>query len=779
VKGSTFTRAAGRRARVTATAIAAIMVTATQAPAQQTAPRITEIVVEGVRSLDPDRVRALSGLTEGSALTQRVVQEAIRSLWDTNLFNDIAVTTRPGASGGVVVVLDVDEASVITRLDFEGEEEIDREDLVAELGLRPGDRLLEHRAHQAELDLEDLYHEKGFHLADVRLEATDPEADSTAVAVVIREGRKVAVKEIEFRGNEVFSSKDLRKALETETDGFWFWQDGEFDEAKWRADLARQLPDFYGARGYLDMRVVSDSVAVDPEQGTMRLFVIVHEGPQYRIGDIAIEGNSRFSRTDLREQLRLQSGEVFDTQAVEETQADLLNLYADDGYIYAQVQPVRLVRPDTTIVDLTWQIREGNPAHVKQVVIRGNTVTHEPVIRRQLFVTPGERFRRTDVRNSLLALEGLGFFEPGIVPTTRVVDEETGDIDLTFDVQERRTGSLTLGAAVGGGTGLSGFLGYEQPNLFGQARSGRIRWEFGSRNNDLELSYSEPVFLGSKTSASVSFFDIDRRFINQSFRQDAIGGNLRFGTPLPWDDAARIFYGYKWQRIDLEATGGGDEDRFSGEYPRIESSVNVALVRDTRLPRRHSIQGARHNLSLDLAGLGGNVAFQKYLFETSWYAPTYNDRTVLNLSLEAGGINATGFVPLTEQFILGGVQFPSEGLRGYEEGCVGLINVGSRPGGGCGNDRGNAYLLLTAEHFFKITDTIYASLFYDAGDVFREFRDITFGDLKRGAGIGLSVDLPGLGPLGIDYGYGFDRLDARGNPDPGWQLHFRFGNLAR
>jgi outer membrane protein insertion porin family len=458
----------------------------------------------------------------------------------------------------------------------------------------------------------------------------------------------------------------------------------------------------------------------------------------------------------------------------------LLNLYADDGYIYAQVQPLRSVRQDSTIVDLTFLIREGTPAHIQHVAIKGNTVTHESVVRRHLFVKPGERFRRTDVRNSLLSLEGLGFFEPGIIPTTRVVDQQTGDIDLTFEVQERRTGSLTLGASVGGGTGLSGFIGYEQPNLFGQARSGRIRWEFGSRNNNIELSYTEPVFMGTKTSLSASFFDLDRRFINTSFRQDAIGGSLRFGTPVPWDNASRVFYGYRWQRIDLQSVDEDDE-RFSQEYPRTESGINLGLVRDTRLPRRHTIQGARHGINVDISGgpLGGSVSFQKIEFESSWFAPTFNDRTVLNLTLKTGGINATGFVPLTEQFLLGGVQFPAEGLRGYRDNCVGTINAGaSRAGVSCGDDRGNGYMLLTAEHFFKVTDTVYASVFYDAGSVWGEFSDITFADLKRGAGVGISVDLPGLGPMGLDYGYGFDRLDNFGLPDPGWQLHFRFGNLA-
>jgi outer membrane protein insertion porin family len=626
-----------------------------------------------------------------------------------------------------------------------------------------------------------LYRSRGFYLAEVTLLAARPEADSTAVTVAVEEGRKVAVKEVRFEGNDAFSGKRLREAMETETDGFWFWQDGEFDEDVWRADLSQRLPDFYGSHGYLDMRVVSDSVAVDESEGRMRLTVVVDEGARYTVGDVEVVGNSRFSRTDLRELVQIQPGEIFDTAAVDKTQADLQNLYADDGYIYASITPVRRQRPDTTIVDVTWQIQEGDPAHVRHVVIRGNTVTHESVIRRQIFVTPGERFRRTDVRNSLLSLEGLGFFEPGIIPTTRVVDEETGDIDLTLEVEERRTGSFTVGAAVGGGTGLSGFLAYEQPNLFGKARAGRIRWEFGSRNNDLELSYSEPVFMGSKTSASVTFFDLDRRFVNNAFRQDAIGGSVRFATPLPWDDATRVLYGYRWQHIDLEADDE-DDARFAGQYPRTESSVTLGLVRDTRLPRRHPLQGAMHSLTMDVAGgpMGGNVGFQKYQFETSWFAPTFiQDRTTLNLSFKTGGINASRFVPLTEQYVLGGVQYPSQGLRGYEESCVGTVNSGIRPGGGCGSDRGNAFVLMTAEHFVKISDTIYASLFYDAGDVFSEFRDVTFSDLKRGAGVGVTIELPGIGPLGLDYAYGFDRRLPGGEPDPGWQLHFRFGNLTR
>ncbi|HYO47254.1 MAG TPA: POTRA domain-containing protein, partial [Gemmatimonadota bacterium] len=324
-----------------------------QAAAQDAAPRLVGVEVRGTTLLDPERVTALSGLSGTTFLTPRAMQEAIRSLWKTQLFDDIGIESRD-AAGGVVAVITVDEAPVITGFELEGNDEVDEKDIRGKIPFKVGDRMLENRLHQAAFDIEKLYEEKGYYLADVSLEPARPGADSTAVEVRIQEGEKVVIDEIRFLGNQAFSGDRLRKALETRTEGFWFWQEGEFDEVKWSADISQRLPAFYGEHGYIEMRVLSDSMSVNPEDGTMRLFVTVDEGRLYRTGDSALEGNSRFSQADLRRFLRLEPGSVFNTLALEETQADLLNLYADDGYIYAQVQPIRRVRPDTTIVDLMW-----------------------------------------------------------------------------------------------------------------------------------------------------------------------------------------------------------------------------------------------------------------------------------------------------------------------------------------------------------------------------------------------------------------------------------------
>jgi outer membrane protein assembly factor BamA len=152
-------------------------------------------------------------------------------------------------------VIAVDEAPVITKIDLHGDDKVKEKDIRAKIPFHAGDRMLEHRLHQAAADIESLYEEKGYYLAVVKIEPARAGADSTAIDVRIDEGRKVAIRAIRFRGNRAYSGDRLRDAMETDEKGFWFWQQGEFDETKWRADLSQRLPAFYGEHGYLDMQV--------------------------------------------------------------------------------------------------------------------------------------------------------------------------------------------------------------------------------------------------------------------------------------------------------------------------------------------------------------------------------------------------------------------------------------------------------------------------------------------------------------------------------------------
>ncbi len=743
---------------------------------------IGAVEVRGARTIPEERVVALSRLRPGDAITLVDLREAVRRLWEAELFRDIGADLRadPADPRRVTVVLAVEEAPAASDVIFRGNEELNEDGLAEAFGVTVGERVLPAKLAAGEAAVRQLYQEKGFYLARAEARLGEPDADLRAPVVVeVEEGNKVAIDRIEFRGLERLEAGTLRDAMKTRGEGFFWWQDGEYREDVLQLDLAERLPRRAADHGYLDFTVVADSFDVDPRTGKGVLVIAVREGPQYRLGSVEVEGNTRFPSERLAGLLRLEPGEVYSEEAVQEAATALKQLYNNEGYIYAQIAPVRRQPSEGgDRVDLVWQIREGEPAEVQRIVITGNTVTHEKVIRRNLYIVPGDRFREAALVRSLNNLRNLRYFSD-IRPDTRVVNEK-GDIDLILDVKEQRTGTLNLGAALGGGTGLSGFLGYEQPNLFGQGKFGRVRWEFGRRNNNVELSYTEPTLFDSRTSASLDFRKLNRRLVGVGFREKLTGGSLGVSTPFALLDFTRLRASYGLREIDLESTIVGDE-RFEG-FPRVESSLGVGLVRDTRDLARNSTSGTRHEIGAEFTGglLQGTTGYQKYRIETSWFMPTFSRSLVLNLRAKGGVLVESGFVPLTEQFILGGVQPPAEGLRGYPDNSVGVNTAGVRSDPVTNrffNDRGNAFLLLSAEHFFRITDAISTSIFFDAGNVWADLGSADFGEYKRGAGVGVAVEVPGFGPIGIDYGYGFDRRDADGRPDPGWQLHFKFGQF--
>ncbi len=751
------------------------------ASGQEGAFVIGSIAVDGESTLAEDRIVALSGLRVGDPVTLIDLREAVRRLWDAELFSDVAgdLAAIRGDPRRVAVILEVEEAPIASAVRFEGNDEIGDEKLGEALGISAGDRILPADLSTGETAIRALYEEKGYYLARAETRVGTPDAGRRApLDVEIREGERVAIDRIEFRGNAGLDDGTLRKAMETKAEGFFPWQDGEYLEDRLREDLAERLPRVYADHGYLDVAVVSDSFDVNPATGKGTLRIEFREGPQYTLGKVEIEGNTRFSSEYLGSLVASQPGAVYSEEEVQETATALKQVYNNEGYIYAQIAPVRRrVDGEAQRVDLVWQIREGEPAEVQRIVITGNTVTHEKVIRRNLYIFPGDRFREAALVRSLNNLRNLRYFSD-IRPDTRVVNDR-GDIDLILDVKEQRTGTLNLGAALGGGTGLSGFLGYEQPNLLGQGKFGRIRWEFGRRNNNIELSYTEPTVFDSRTSASLDFRRLNRRLTGVGFREKLMGGSMSVSTPFPWLEFTRLRTTYGLREIDLEALGSTDV-RFTG-YPRVESSVGLGLVRDTRDLARNATSGTRHEFAVELTGgiLQGTTAYQKYRYETSWFMPTFGRSLVLNLRARTGVLVPSGFVPLTEQFILGGVQAPSEGLRGYPDNSVGVNTAGVRrdEGGSSLNDRGNAFLLLTAEHFFRISDAIGTSVFFDAGSVWKDLGSADFGSYRRGAGVGLTVEVPGFGPIGLDYAYGFDRRNLDGTPNPKWQLHFKFGQF--
>jgi len=612
----------------------------------------------------------------------------------------------------------------------------------------------------------------------------------------------VAIAQLTVEGNTHFSDADLVGQMKTGPEGFWWFRSGDYDDDKLRADLQEHLPKFYGDRGYVDFQVLGDTLVVDDTTGKATLVVRVSEGDPYRVGTFEIVGNRRFSTEDL-EQLFPFKGEArtgllglggvqhgpayFNQQKWEDATQQLRTLYYNNGYIYMQPRAdvIRRTGADgKPVVDLRWVITEGQPAIVNKVEIAGNDVTHERVIREAIILLPGDVFRQDALIRSYQNISNLGFFQqPVPFPDTRPANDQ-GDVDVIFRVTEKRTGNINFGASVGQGTGLGGFLGLDEPNLFGQGKRGRFQWQFGKNINDFDLSYTDPAFRDSRVSMTVGVHNTRLRYTISDLGQlRRRGGNLQFGFPLFNDRYTRLFVSYA---IDDQTFTGATTGLASLSCNNcIRSTIGFSVMRDTRIDLPFPTAGTMHSIGISQSGgpLGGTGNFQRVDLEGRWYAPLSSGgptgggiKFVMGLSTRSGFV--FGRSPFIDQlFTMGGTQYGIP-LRGYDEFSITPHGFDPTASGGQASASafGKTYLAMTGEVGARLSQMFYVAAFYDAGNVWARAGQFNPTRLLRGAGIGLSIISP-LGPIGIDWAYGFDRTNVLGQPAPGWKLHFKLGNF--
>jgi outer membrane protein insertion porin family len=780
-----------------------------QVPA--TGALVDSIAVRGNHRLSDAAVRTLSGLQPGTRVSGVHIQAAIRRLMNSGNFDDVAVLAEGTPPAGLILVIDVAERPLIGAIDFRGLERISARTVRDTLKLTENQPLDPNQVARTEQMIRDLLAKQGVQLLSIDTTLTPMAKPEGAYRLTyeVREGQRLTIADVEFQGNQAFSDAALRDAMRTKPEGFFWFRSGRFDPEVFREDLRARLPDFYASHGYIDFAVLGDTMRVDPQTGKTQLVVRVEEGPQYRLGDFVVEGNTRFPSDQLtrifttqrRSVLGLpfgisgtrEAGEVFDRGALRSASQRVEQMYKNEGYLYAQVEPVleRVPATDSTpaTVNVTWAVSERSPFYIDQIRIEGNTFTHESVIRNRIFVLPGDIYSEDRLIQSYQSISQLGFFETPIPTPDINPNPETGEVEIVFHVKEKQTGTINFGTAIGGGYrggGVSGFLGYSQPNLFGQAKQADLRAEYGYGRNSFQASYTDPALLGSRNSGSASLFHYSDRYspFNDG-RRIQTGGSLRFGMPVPALRWSTAFLGYSLARNRYEARDADCSDPTSSLFclpSATASTVTLGLTRDTRDGQLFPTLGTRQALSVGQTGglLGGDGNFEKVTGEFEWWVPVGRIggsapgsrpiRTTVGMRLRTGTIfgNAGPF-PL-ERFYLGGTQF-GEQVRGYEESEITPLGYIPRDNTGFPSllRGGNAFLTVTGEYAIRLNDNLSFSIFGDAGNVWTNATQIDPTRLFRGAGLGVTIVTP-FGPLGLDYAYGFDRIN------PGWQFHFKLGS---
>ncbi|MGE5232305.1 MAG: outer membrane protein assembly factor, partial [Deltaproteobacteria bacterium] len=355
------------------------------ARAQQPAPAppVDSIVVKGNQRLTAEQVVSAAGLAPHQVINYRDVQRAVTALFKTGQFDDVSVEQKT-EGGKVFLVFTVKERPMLLGWTVRGFERIPEgtvRDRVKLVNGKPLDRDALERSRAA---IDSLYKKQGYYAAVVTDSTLAEPSGGVRVVFDIAEGRRVAVSEVEIDGNHAFSDKTVVKHMATRPEGFLWFQNGEYDEKRVDDDSRDRLPRWYADNGYIDFQVLGDTLIPDSTTGKALLKLKVDEGQVYTVGTFDIQGNRRFSSEELKALFPFEGHPPFNRSEWESATEKVSNLYANNGYIYARVDPVetrRTAEDGTQYLDLAWVIREGAPATINKIEIVGNDITHERVIR--------------------------------------------------------------------------------------------------------------------------------------------------------------------------------------------------------------------------------------------------------------------------------------------------------------------------------------------------------------------------------------------------------------
>ena len=522
----------------------ASLVTAESAVAQTA----SSIVVEGNRRVESDTIRSYFRVGPGERLDPIKVDEGVKALFATGLFQDV----RPTWSGNRLIITVV-ENSVISRVQFEGNKRVKDEQLQGEVQSKPRGALSRPTVQSDVQRIVEIYRRNGRY--DVRVEPKIIDRPNNRVDLVfeISEGGKTSVKEIEFQGNRAYSNWRLRDVIKTgQSNILSFLKNNDlYDPDRIESDR-ELLRRFYLKNGYADVRIVSAVAEFDPGRNGFVLTFTIEEGDRYTFGAVDIQSGVRdVDPAALRSKLRFGAGGVYNAELIEKSTEEMTIEMSKRGYAFAQVRPRGDRNFETRQINIVFVVEEGARAYIERINVRGNTRTRDNVIRREFDIAEGDAYNRVLVDRAERRLKNLNYFKS--VKITNEPGSASDRIILNVDVEEQSTGEFSIAGGYSTSDGIVGEVSVGERNLLGRGQTARAAVTYGQRTRGVELSFGEPYFLDYRLAFGVDLFakqiDASSSYV---YRQETIGGGFRFGIPLREDLAIQLRYSAYQQKIDLD-----------------------------------------------------------------------------------------------------------------------------------------------------------------------------------------------------------------------------------
>ncbi|MDA0782001.1 MAG: outer membrane protein assembly factor BamA [Rickettsiales bacterium] len=731
---------------------------------------IREVVIKGNQRVEKETIKSYMDADVGEYLSQDKINSSLKSMFATGLFNDIKVSNEGGK-----LIIDVLENPIVNKVVFEGNKRISDDILESEVSLKSRSVYTKSKVQNDTQKIQSMYRKSGRFSVTVDPKVVTLDQNRVDIIFEIKEGKKTTVGKINFIGNKVFDDRDLKSKMNTKESRWYSFYSGndtyDPDKVAFDKELLRK---FYISKGYADFRVISHTAEITPDNKHFILNFTVEEGDKYKFGKMDITSAlPRLKVEELSETLQTKEGEDFDASKVDDTIEEMTNLLNDMGYAFVDIDAKYDRNPDTDIINLAYNIKEGPKVYINRININGNVRTHDKVIRREFRLAEGDPFNAAKIRRSKQRIENLGFFDRIEIERARTSEPDKADINV--EVSEKSTGELSFGAGFSTHDGALGNISLQERNLLGRGQQLSTSIQKSQTGLSLELGFTEPYFLDKDLAAGFDVWNFSSdRIDDEVSSTDSTGFSLRGSYSLTEHLRHTIRYTIKQDRVtNIRSDASPIVVSQAGET--LASIIGHSFLYDKRDNRFNPKEGYFILFDQKVAGAGGDLNYLRHEAKVGYYYPIYEDDFILKLNVSGGHIAGFGgkSIRYADNFRLTG-----RTIRGFE-------TVGFGPTDFTNSTEGT---VLGGKRYYAVKSQLDFPIAYVpdelgfTGFVFNDMGGITGLDdadnpaivdrdtLHASAGLGFSWISP-LGPLNVSYGVPY----LKESRDRTQRLQFDFG----
>ena len=697
------------------------------------------INIEGTERIEKETVISYSNINIDDIYTDELGNNALKSLFDTDLFSNIEINFDNN-----ILNIYVTENPTINLITFSGNAKINDEDLLIEISLK--ERSIYSRA-KIKKDVEKmltLYQRAGRLSTEINPTVEVLDNNRVNVTYEIDESEVAEVSKITIIGNENFRSSKLKSIMKTkEKNLLKIWTSGDnYDPDK--IDYDKQLiTEFYNNNGYPNFKFISSIAQLIPNRNSFEIILTVKEGEKYDFGSITANTKLNKLASDvIVEFVSTKEGSLYEQSLIRESIEFIEDQASMLGYTFIEIDPRLTVNPDTNTIDIAYEIDEGPKVYINNINISGNTRTIDKVIRRQVKLSEGDPYNKYSIDLSKNTIKSLNFFNKVEIDEEKI--ESSDRVNINIHVEEKNTGEVSLGAGYSSAQKATLQLGLKEQNFLGKGQKANFSANLGDNVTTYEISFEEPYYNNKALSVRG---DLYSKFTDpSSVKYDTEDLGLGFSVGFPLSPTLRYHLGYSLfsTKVKADSDAGAYEQLLAGT--ETVSAVTNRLSLDKRNSPFKPSRGYLLKFDSTLAGLGGTSYYFKNSIDYKGYK-RLSKKFIGAFKVEAGIMDGYNneFAPASANFKIGGKE-----LRGFKSGRVGPKSNDSYYGG-------KYYYLTSLEtnldlpiDQFDITSTF----FIDAGSVWwLDGRYSGVDDshkLRSSAGINLNWDAA-IGPINIIY----------------------------